>query len=439
MRVRHSILWGQDIKLVSLFIQYGKSSDQQWSIDSRGQNRWDEYFIEWKASRDHIDNQCILDQMKKGRKLPAYGIVAHVMLAITIVLSLQVDKNSQVFSSPPAGELEVLRWRPPPYHCHPVDRLRTSSTDTADRRPDSGCQCSVRALGLMLSDLVVSPSRTRPRGPGSAMPQHRAIWIVRHGQSPGFNTDFACRPTPGRPPAAARRRRRLLCSRRRHGATDWAWVVRLWLSGCPHQCAGSASTWTAVTSDSQAALAAVQALPSTWTAVTVTVTGLRPGLLRESVTSLVERERDAGCVPWSAHKSASIQWSKYSDSIQWPASELPNSARARVVPARAHVPRVHVYCCGRAWQLEPCQWMCTSWYHDVHVCACICWYRVSICTYLLVSCQYVHVCIAWAITRHLHQKCLSMKCRYVHVSACICWYSVSICIYLLKQKSRLLL
>ena len=105
--------------------------------------------------------------MKKGRKLPAYGIVAHVMLTITIVLSLQVDKNSQVFSSPPAGELEVLRRRPPPYHCHPVDGLRTSSTDTADRRPDSGCQCSVRALGLMLSDLVVSPSRTRPRGPGS--------------------------------------------------------------------------------------------------------------------------------------------------------------------------------------------------------------------------------------------------------------------------------
>ena len=31
------------------------------------------------------------------------------MLAITIVLSLQVDNNSQVFSSPPAGELEVLR------------------------------------------------------------------------------------------------------------------------------------------------------------------------------------------------------------------------------------------------------------------------------------------------------------------------------------------
>jgi len=118
--------------------------------------------------------------MKKGRKLPAYGIVAHVMLAITIVLSLQVDKNSQVFSSPPAGELEVLRRRPPPYHCHPVDGLRTSSTDTADRRPDSGCQCSVRALGLrvMLSDLVVSPSRAawqRPGQPGSAMPQHRAI------------------------------------------------------------------------------------------------------------------------------------------------------------------------------------------------------------------------------------------------------------------------
>ena len=53
------------------------------------------------------------------------------MLAITIVLSLQVDNNSQVFSSPPAGELEVLR-RPPLYRCHPVDGLRTSSTDKAD-------------------------------------------------------------------------------------------------------------------------------------------------------------------------------------------------------------------------------------------------------------------------------------------------------------------
>ena len=45
--------------------------------------------------------------------------------------------------------------------------------------------------------------------------------------------------------------------------------------------------------------------------------------------------------------------------------------------------------------------------------------------YLLVSCQYMHVCVA--ITRQLHQKCLSMKCRYVHVCACICWYRVSIC------------
>jgi hypothetical protein len=35
-----------------------------------------------------------------------------------------------------------------------------------------------------------------------------------------------------------------------------------------------------------------------------------------------------------------------------------------------------------------------------------------------------------AITRHLHQKCLSMKCSYVHVSACICRYWVSICMYL---------
>ena len=110
--------------------------------------------------------------MKKGRKLPAYGIVAHVMLAITIVLSLQVDKNSQVFSSPPAGELEVLRRRPPPYHCHPVDGLRTSSTDTADR-PDSGCQCSVRDSGCPIAWAVPasesdSDSVTRrPWAPGA--------------------------------------------------------------------------------------------------------------------------------------------------------------------------------------------------------------------------------------------------------------------------------
>ncbi len=46
--------------------------------------------------------------------------------------------------------------------------------------------------------------------------------------------------------------------------------------------------------------------------------------------------------------------------------------------------------------------------------------------YLLVSCQYVQVCVA--ITRLLLQKCLSMKCRYAcismytDVSACICMY-----------------
>ena len=47
----------------------------------------------------------------------------------------------------------------------------------------------------------------------------------------------------------------------------------------------------------------------------------------------------------------------------------------------------------------------------------------------------MHVCVA--ITRHLNQKCLSMKCRYVHVSACICWYCVSICMYLLRVCERL--
>jgi hypothetical protein len=88
------------------------------------------------------------------------------MLAITIVLSLQVDNNSQVFSSPPAGELEVLR-RPPLYRCHPVDGLRTSSTDTADR-PDSGCQCSVRDSGCHGSiawavSASESPRRDSPR------------------------------------------------------------------------------------------------------------------------------------------------------------------------------------------------------------------------------------------------------------------------------------
>ena len=82
-----------------------------------------------------------------------------------------------------------------------------------------------------------------------------------------------------------------------------------------------------------------------------------------------------------------------------------------------------------------------------HLCRyCICWYRVStICLsrYLLElasslalarapAChgQYVHVCVA--MTRQIHQKCLSMKCRYVHVCACICWfcwYHVSMCSY----------
>ena len=55
--------------------------------------------------------------------------------------------------------------------------------------------------------------------------------------------------------------------------------------------------------------------------------------------------------------------------------------------------------------------------------------------YLLVSCQYVHVCVA--ITRLLLQKCLSMKCRYVHVSVCILMYlhvSACICMYLQIMK-----
>jgi hypothetical protein len=57
--------------------------------------------------------------------------------------------------------------------------------------------------------------------------------------------------------------------------------------------------------------------------------------------------------------------------------------------------------------------------------------------YLLVSCQYLHVsagimsvyAVCVAITRQLHQKCLSMKCRYVHVSECICRYIICICMY----------
>ncbi len=56
------------------------------------------------------------------------------------------------------------------------------------------------------------------------------------------------------------------------------------------------------------------------------------------------------------------------------------------------------------------------------VSACICWYCVSICMYLLVSCQYMHVCVAITRLRLLHQKCLSMKCRYVHVCECLCQY-----------------
>ena len=50
---------------------------------------------------------------------------------------------------------------------------------------------------------------------------------------------------------------------------------------------------------------------------------------------------------------------------------------------------------------------------------------------LLVSCQFVHVCVA--IKKLLLQKCLSMKCRYVHVSVCILMYlhvSACICMYL---------
>jgi hypothetical protein len=52
--------------------------------------------------------------------------------------------------------------------------------------------------------------------------------------------------------------------------------------------------------------------------------------------------------------------------------------------------------------------------------------------YLLVSCQYVHVCVA--ITRLLLQKCLSMKCMYVHVSAFLLMYlHVSACICMCLQ------
>ncbi len=50
-----------------------------------------------------------------------------------------------------------------------------------------------------------------------------------------------------------------------------------------------------------------------------------------------------------------------------------------------------------------------------------------ICMHLLVSCQYMHVCVA--ITRQLHQKCLRMKYMYVHVYECICGYALCICMY----------
>ena len=61
-------------------------------------------YIKRNASSDRIYNLSILDQRKKGRKLPACCIVAHVMLAM--------DNNSQVFSSPPAGVKSCGAHRP---------------------------------------------------------------------------------------------------------------------------------------------------------------------------------------------------------------------------------------------------------------------------------------------------------------------------------------
>jgi hypothetical protein len=89
-------------------------SDQQWSIDSSGQNQ--SVNSKRNKSSDRIDNRSILDQSKERRKLPA----AESKMAI--VSSSKKTKFTKCRQARPA-DFGVLR-RPPPYCCYPVDGLR---------------------------------------------------------------------------------------------------------------------------------------------------------------------------------------------------------------------------------------------------------------------------------------------------------------------------